>query len=305
MEQFRPGVWVTTITAFDGNGKLDFKANADITNWCIKKGADGLFAVCQSSEMRFLTLQEKIDLAKCVLDAAAGRVPVVVSGHTAENMNEQINELGLMAETGADAVVMVTNRLATLEQGKAVYEKNLMRILTALPNVDFGLYECPTPFLRLLSSEEIRLTAQTNRVKLFKDVCGNAAMQEERGKIVKGTAMQLYNARHETLLNTMLNGYSGYCGALGNFHIDLYRWYYEHYQTEPVLAAKLLTFFCKACDIEKPMYPVSAKYHMNLEGVQMNLESRTKPASIMTDENKELIRKLKSEEDQWRKQLDI
>ena len=97
------------ITAFTPDNKLDFKANAAITDWLIKKGAYGLFAVCQSSEMFYLSLQEKIDLAKCVLDAAAGRVPVIASGHTSDQIEEQIEELGRISETGVDAVVMVSN----------------------------------------------------------------------------------------------------------------------------------------------------------------------------------------------------
>ena len=98
-----PGMWPTMITAFGDDGKLDFKANAALADWLISKGANGLFAVCQSSEMFFLTLQEKIDLAECVVQAAAGRVPVIASGHTADTITGQIEELGRMAETGIEA----------------------------------------------------------------------------------------------------------------------------------------------------------------------------------------------------------
>ena len=47
-----------------------------------------------------------------VVEKAAGRVPVVVSGHISKKEEDQIEEISRMAKTGADAVVLVTNRLA-------------------------------------------------------------------------------------------------------------------------------------------------------------------------------------------------
>jgi len=100
------------ITPFHDDNTVNYEAVKNITEWYIANGCDGIFAVCQSSEMFFLSEQEKIDIARAVIDAAAGRVPVVASGHTADDFSKQIDELGSMAETGVDAVIMVSNRLA-------------------------------------------------------------------------------------------------------------------------------------------------------------------------------------------------
>ena len=71
------GCWPTMITPFTADNKIDFAAVRQLTEWFIARGCDGIFAVCQSSEMFFLDEQEKRDLAKAVLDAAAGRVKVI------------------------------------------------------------------------------------------------------------------------------------------------------------------------------------------------------------------------------------
>ena len=67
----QPGVWPVMITPFTEDNKPDFKAIEGLCNWYIKKGCTGIFAVCQSSEMAFLTEQEKLDIAKAVVDAVA------------------------------------------------------------------------------------------------------------------------------------------------------------------------------------------------------------------------------------------
>jgi 4-hydroxy-tetrahydrodipicolinate synthase len=86
------GIWPTMITPFKDN-KIDYGVLENIVEWYIDKGVDGLFAVCQSSEMFFLTLEERTRLARTVKELARGRVPVIASGHISESVKEQREEL--------------------------------------------------------------------------------------------------------------------------------------------------------------------------------------------------------------------
>ncbi len=72
---------------------------------------DALFAVCQSSEMQSLSLDERVALARFVVEKVQGRVPVIASGHISDELSEQTQELQAMAGTGIDALVLVTNHL--------------------------------------------------------------------------------------------------------------------------------------------------------------------------------------------------
>ena len=58
----------------------------------------GLFAACQSSEIYFLTLEEKKLIVETTIKAARGRVPVIASGHTSDAISNQVKELTAMAE---------------------------------------------------------------------------------------------------------------------------------------------------------------------------------------------------------------
>ena len=62
--EFPGGVWPVMLTPFTEDGRIDYNALEHLVNWYIDKGCDGLFAVCQSSEMYYLTLEE-IGRASC------------------------------------------------------------------------------------------------------------------------------------------------------------------------------------------------------------------------------------------------
>ena len=64
------GTWVTMITPFTKENKIDYPGVAEIIEWYIQKGIDGIFAVCQSSEMFCLNEDERVELARRV--AVAG-----------------------------------------------------------------------------------------------------------------------------------------------------------------------------------------------------------------------------------------
>lgn len=123
MRQYNKVVYPTMITPFTKNGEIDYDGAERITDWYMEKGCDGIFVVCQSSKMAFMTLSERIKLAETVVRRVDGRINVVVSGHCADSIDEQIKEVNAMAQTGADAVILVSNRLDLHNEGDKVWIK--------------------------------------------------------------------------------------------------------------------------------------------------------------------------------------
>src|SRR5271168_836231 len=105
------GIIPVMLTPFTDQGEIDYPGLERLIEWYLAKGADALFAVCQSSEMQFLTLGERTALGHFVVRQVAGRAPVIVSGHVSEDPFTQVEEMTAAAETGADGIVLVTNRL--------------------------------------------------------------------------------------------------------------------------------------------------------------------------------------------------
>ena len=286
------GCWPTMITPFTENNTVDFDAIKKLVEWYIAHGADGIFAVCQSSEMFFLSKQEKLDIAKAVVDANAGRIKVIASGHTADDHAEQIDELGAMAQTGADAVVLVANRMAKQNEGADVFNKNAEDIFRQLPNVTFGLYECPYPYLRLLTDDFLADCARTGKLVFLKDVSCSNEIEARRVKLTAGTKLALFNANTSTLLDSLIAGYDGYNGVMANFHIDIYKWMYDHFKTEPEKARRISDFLTVAAVSEARAYPVNAKFHYALTGLPMSLVTRSKDVSVLNENARHEIESL-------------
>lgn len=271
--------WVTMITPFTESGDVDYRAIDEIVEWYICNGIDGIFSVCQSSEMFFLSLQEKVEIAKRVIAASNGRVPVVVSGHTSNNIDEQITELIEMSKVGSEAVVMVTNRLAGADEDDEIWIANAQRILEAIPNVNFGLYECPFPYKRLLSEKIIKWCISTGRFVFIKDTCCDNELLKHRIEMLKGTDLKLFNANTTTLLESLRNGADGFCGVMLNFHPELYHYLVKH--SDELDNKKVETyqqFATIASLIERQLYPVNAKYSMIINGIKMTYYTRSKSA---------------------------
>ena len=92
-----------------------------------------------------------------------------------------------------------------------------------------------------------------------------------------GTGFKLYNANAPTLLGSLKLGVAGYSSVMANFHPQLYAWLCRNWRQEPEIAERLQAFLGNVSG--GPLYPVSAKYYLQLEGVPLSLHSRTRPAN--------------------------
>lgn len=277
MEQkFPGGSWPVMLTPFDQDKRVDYGALKELVNWYIGSGVSGLFAVCQSSEMFFLSLEERTTIAEKIVEYAAGRVPVIASGHVSDQLKDQMDELNKMAETGVDAVILITNRLAGEEEGDTVWMENCRKILDAMSTgIPLGFYECPYPYKRLLTTETIRWCADTGRFYFLKDTCCDMGQIREKLAAVKGSLLKLYNANTTTLLESIREGAAGYSGVMDNFHPKLYTWLCSHSMDHR--AEEISEFLTAASLIERQCYPVNAKYHLSaFEGLALTTTCRVK-----------------------------
>ena len=279
MKDINCGAFPTMITPYHDDNTVDYDAVKSITNWYIEQGCKGIFAVCQSSEMISLSLDEKVKIAKTVVDtvkASGKNVSVVASGHNSDDMNMQKKELTAIAQTGVDAIVWVSNRLDLHNDGDDVWIKNAEELLSGIPeDIAIGIYECPYPYKRLLTHKILDWCKSTDRFTFIKDTCCDPDMLLDRLNQLKGTSIKLYNANSQTLLYTLKNGGAGFSGIMGNFHPDLYAWLCDNFDKDEKKAQQIQNFISLASFTECLAYPQTAKYHMNKSGVKMSLWSRS------------------------------
>lgn len=278
------GVWPTMITPYHEDGRIDWDALEKLVEWHIERRVAGLFAVCQSSEMFHLSLRERLELARMSIKFAAGRVPVLVSGHVADSLDDQIEEAKMMTDTGADAFILVTNRLAKRHESDDVFKRNLELFLDRFDrDILLGFYECPAPYKRLISPELMRFIVKTGRFGFLKDT--SCRMDDIKAKLeaARGSGFKLFNANAATLLASLRAGASGYSGIMTHFHSDLYVWLCRNWASLPQEAEELQDFLGLASVIEYQLYPVNAMYALQLEGLPITLYSRRADARQFTE----------------------
>lgn len=270
----KDGIWPVMLTPFTEDGRVDYSGLEKLVKWYMENTVDGLFAVCQSSEMFYLDLEERIEIARFVKEKAGQDFPVIASGHISDDIEEQIDEIGKISETGIDAFVMVTNRLAAKDESDDVFIKNVLKILDAVKNIPFGLYECPYPYKRLMTPEVLRWCADTGRFMFLKDTCCDLDQLKAKCEAVSGTPLKIFNANSATFLDSLALGVSGFSGVMANFHPGFYSaiMMKRKYSFEKARILNDFTGFASLA--EKLPYPACAKYYLGLEGVDIGIYCR-------------------------------
>jgi dihydrodipicolinate synthase/N-acetylneuraminate lyase len=100
------GVIVPILTPFTAEGQVDREAAGALVDHLVKHGVSGLFPLGTTGEGPLLTTQERKAFAQTVLDAASGRVPVII--HTGAITSAETVELSRHAqEIGAYAGAII------------------------------------------------------------------------------------------------------------------------------------------------------------------------------------------------------
>ena len=301
-------ILTTMITPYKTDGSIDFATAEKYVDWYYENGLDGIFAVCQSSEIFYLSLEERVELNRRVYKRAKEldkNFLVVSSGHISDTLEKQAQELKAIYESGTDALILITNRLDINNEGDDVFIANAEKLIAKLPpNAKLGLYECPYPYKRLVTPKILDWCLSTGRFYYMKDTCCDAQMIAQRAKQLKGSNFKLLNANCQTLLETMRSGADGYCGIMCNFHPKLYAWLRDNYKSEKADLVQSITGTFGFTEVGLP-YPLTAKYHMNLCGIKTENIARNRKSEELTDYAKGCMKQMKLATDNLEKYLEV
>ena len=101
------GGMVAIVTPMDRGGQLNLTVLAKLVAWQIASGTQGIVVLGTTGEAPTIGAHERGDVIRCVIDAVAGRVPVIVG--TGANSTEVTIALTQEAKAlGADASLLVT-----------------------------------------------------------------------------------------------------------------------------------------------------------------------------------------------------
>jgi 4-hydroxy-tetrahydrodipicolinate synthase len=280
------------LTPFDPDGRLDLDGFDALVDWYVQRGAAGLFAGCSSSEVEQLDAAEMLRLTARAVQRAAGRVQVIGAVMGRPDARRWGEAIAAVAATGVDAVVLNLAALVEADEDESAL-RGALDTLTRDPaaaGVALGIYECPTPYHRLIGTPLLGELAATGRFVFFKDTCCDGERLIERLDAVRGTPLRLYNAHTPLMSRALAHGGAGFCGIGTNFYPPLYdALQAAHARGDDEAARRLQAFLDRWDPAVHRGYPRSAKAWLKRQGLPLTTHCR-RPVTPATDEPDPLSR---------------
>lgn len=275
------GSWPVMLTPMHDDGTVDRDGLAGYTDWLVRTGSAGLFPVALSGEMYPLTPAERVDVARQVVTAAAGRVPVVASA-VGDGPEEVADAVLAMAQTGVAAVVLISSLLTPAHADDAAWDRAIDVVLERTGDVPLGVYECPEPYKRLLTPAQATAVADSGRFLFAKDTSQDPDRIADRVRAGSGSPLRVYNAEIGSLLASLRGGGHGFSGWANTVYPDLVAWLCASWDTAPTGQVEAVQQALTVAEsVLAHHYPASAKHQVaRRSGVAVGTTSRWRPADL-------------------------
>ncbi|MFP7672107.1 4-hydroxy-tetrahydrodipicolinate synthase [Marivita sp. S0852] len=158
------------ITPFK-NGSVDFDALKRLVDWHVDQGSHGLVPVGTTGESPTLSHEEHEQVVTCVVDAAAGRIPVI-AGAGSNNTAESIRFLQHGEKAGAQAGLVVTPYYNKPTQDGLIKHFTMLHDACTLPIV---IYNIPGRSVVDMLPATMAKLAKLPRIVGVKDATGDLA----------------------------------------------------------------------------------------------------------------------------------
>jgi len=142
------GIYSLMLTPYKDDLSVDYDAYEEYADWQVEQGVEHLFAVCGSSEMANLTLEERIKLAELTVKHK-GNTTVVATANMEPSWFSQVEEVKKITATGVDGIVFTTKGFGNDPERLVNYVGEL-KAFTDLP---VFMYEFPGLQPHLISGE--------------------------------------------------------------------------------------------------------------------------------------------------------
>ena len=270
------GVFALLLTPFTDAGEIDWEIYARYVDWQISQQPAGLFAVCGTSEMKWLTFAERLELARRTV-ARAGTMPVVATANLDPDPSKHRDEIRQMEDTGVAGIVLVPP--SGMARDRNAFHDYLLSHIEAA-SCPVILYEWPQVEDYFISPDLFGELAAVGGLAGIKDTTctreGIAAKQHVAGNAI------VFQANTAYLLDALELGVQGIMAITSSARCDLvvrvWNGFRAHAPETRALHRELV--FLDA--LLKQGHPATAKYLVSLQGIPM--PTRTRWPQQLSDE---------------------
>lgn len=296
------------ITPFNLKAEIDYDAVSELVEFYLQAGVTGFFANCLSSEMFSLSENERLMLTKHVVERVNGRVPIVATGSFGLTPEDKADFTKRIYDIGVDAVIMITGHFAKVDEGNDALLRNLEKLLSLTDNIPLGMYECPSPYKRIVEPEVFKKLLEFDRFIYHKDT--SITHENVKGKLDElqetQSKLEFYDAHTPNASFSIQNGATGMSSISGNFYPEVLVWMVNN-ANNPEKREEVDWLQSELTRVDPTIhiaYPISAKYFLAKRGLSVRNISRAYSMHL-TPEQKEDMDAIHKDFLKWCARLEI
>lgn len=198
------GSVVALVTPFDRQGKVDFEALERLVDFQIEAGTDAILALGTTGESSTMTHEEDNEVARCVVERVAGRVPVIAG--SGSNCTETMLEKSLAYQKiGVDGLLTITPYYnKSSEEG--IYRH--FKVVADAVDIPCILYNIPGRCGCSISVNNVERLSQHPNIMGIKEASGNVSFAASIAHLLSDD-FRMYSGEDALTLPLMALGASG------------------------------------------------------------------------------------------------
>lgn len=200
------------VTPFNADGSVNYEKAADLAEWLINNGSDGLVVAGSTGEAATMSAEEKLELFRVVVNRINKRVPVI-AGTGSNNTTDSVKMTKMAEAMGVDGALIVGPYYNKPTQEGFYQHFAAVAQSTGLPII---VYNVPGRTASNISPAIVaRLAADFENIVAIKEAAGNVAQLAELYSVLP-EEFTIYSGDDGLILPFMSVGATGLISVLSN-----------------------------------------------------------------------------------------
>ena len=200
------------VTPFNADGSVNYEKAADLAEWLINNGSDGLVVAGSTGEAATMSAEEKLELFRVVVNRINKRVPVI-AGTGSNNTADSVKMTKMAEAMGVDGALIVGPYYNKPTQEGFYQHFAAVAQSTGLPII---VYNVPGRTASNISPAIVaRLAADFENIVAIKEAAGNVAKVAELYSVLP-EEFTIYSGDDGLILPFMSVGATGLISVLSN-----------------------------------------------------------------------------------------
>ncbi|WP_050606662.1 4-hydroxy-tetrahydrodipicolinate synthase [Clostridium niameyense] len=279
------GSGVAIVTPFNENG-VNFEKLNELIEWHIKSKTDAIIVCGTTGEATTMTLDERKETIKFVVDKVNKRIPVIAG--TGSNNTKTAIEMSKWAESiGIDGLLVITPYYNKTTQSGLIKH---FEVISKEVNTPIIIYNVPGRTGLNINPETLKELCKDKNIVAVKEASGNISQIAEIKALCKDD-LDIYSGNDDQIIPILSLGGIGVISVLANVIPEE-----VHNMCSLYLEGKVneaLEIQLKSLALTKALFietnPIPVKTAMNL--MDMNVGNLRLPLCEMNDKNLEILKK--------------